>query len=141
MNAYEETVSYRFAAFCWKVLRRSVCKYFEENNRRREREFSLSLLYEEANDRLHMEDEYLGCSYHFNVHGSQVEVQDECLGAAMNRLSVDEQEVLLLYYFLGFKNEEIAQMSGCTMRTVIRRKNKGLASMKKDLEEQYELER
>ena len=83
----------------------------------------------------------MGCSYHFNVHGSQVEVQDECLGAAMNRLSVDEQEVLLLYYFLGFKNEEIAQMSGCTMRTVIRRKNKGLASMKKDLEEQYELER
>ncbi len=139
MNAYEKTVSCRFAAFCGKVLKRSVCRYFEENSRRREREISLSLLHENAMDCLHIEDVYLGHSHHFTVRGHYVEVQDECLGEALEQLRIDEREVLLLYYFLGFKNKEIAQISECTIRTVIRRKNRGLALLRKALEQQYEL--
>lgn len=69
MNEFEETVSYRFAAFCVKVLRISARRCYEEIGRRNEKEMSLSLLCENALDYLITEKKYFGVSHHFSVNG------------------------------------------------------------------------
>lgn len=110
MNEFEETVSYRFAAFCVKVLRISARRCYEEIGRRNEKEMSLSLLCENALDYLITEKKYFGVSHHFSVNGYLVEIRDDNLGEAIKQLDKIYQDILLLYYFLGFTNKEISEI-------------------------------
>ena len=134
MSEFEMTVSYRFAAFCVKVLKLSACKCYEEIGRRNEKEISLSLLHEDVLSGLCYENKYPAASYFFYVHGSQVEVRDDGLGEAIEQLEKSQQDLLLLYFFLGFTIKEIAEMYQCSVRTIIRRKDRALASMRQALE-------
>lgn len=135
MNEFEETVSYRFAAFCVKVLRISARRCYEEIGRRNEKEMSLSLLCENALDYLITEKKYFGVSHHFSVNGYLVEIRDDNIGEAIKQLDKIYQDILLLYYFLGFTNKEISEICDCFLRTVIRRKEQALKLMRKALEE------
>lgn len=135
MNEFEETVSYRFAAFCVKVLRISARRCYEEIGRRNEKEMSLSLLCENALDYLITEKKYFGVSHHFSVNGYLVEIRDDNIGEAIKQLDKIYQDILLLYYFLGFRNKEISEICDCSLRTVIRRKEQALKLMRKALEE------
>ena len=122
MSEFEMTVSYRFAAFCVKVLKISACKCYEEIGRRNEKEISLSLLHEEVLSGLCYENKYPAASYFFYVHGYQVEVRDDGLGEAIEQLEKSQQDLLLL------------EMYQCSVRTIIRRKDRALASMRQALE-------
>ena len=135
MNEFEETVSYRFAEFCVKVLRISARRCYEEIGRRNEKEMSLSLLCENALDYLITEKKYFGVSHHFSVNGYLVEIRDDNLGEAIKQLDKIYQDILLLYYFLGFTNKEISEICDCSLRTVIRRKEQALKLMREALEE------
>lgn len=135
MNEFEETVSYRFAAFCVKVLRISARRCYEEIGRRNEKEMSLSLLCENALDYLITEKKYFGVSHHFSVNGYLVEIRDDNLGEAIKQLDKIYQDILLLYYFPGFTNKEISEICDCSLRTVIRRKEQALKLMREALEE------
>lgn len=135
MNEFEETVSYRFAAFCVKVLRISARRCYEEIGRRNEKEMSLSLLCENALDYLITEKKYFGVSHHFSVNGYLVEIRDDNIGEAIKQLDKIYQDILLLYYFLGFTNKEISEICDYSLRTVIRRKEQALKLMRKALEE------
>ena len=135
MNEFEETVSYRFAAFCVKVLRISARRCYEEIGRRNEKEMSLSLLCENALDYLITEKKYFGVSHHFSVNGYLVEIRDDNIGEAIKQLDKIYQDILRLYYFLGFTNKEISEICDCSLRTVIRRKEQALKLMRKALEE------
>lgn len=135
MNAYEETVSCRFAAFCVKVLKTSAHKCYEEIRRRNEKEISLSSLCENAFDYLVIENKYSGMPYRFIVKDYFVEIWDDSLGEAIKQLDESCQDIILLYYLLGFSNKEIAEMCSCSIRTVIRRKNRALDFMREVLEE------
>ena len=135
MNEFEETVSYRFAAFCVKVLRISARRCYEEIGRRNEKEMSLSLLCENALDYLITEKKYFGVSHHFSVNGYLVEIRDDNIGEAIKQLDKIYQDILLLYYCLGFTNKEISEICDCSLRTVIRRKEQALKLMRKALEE------
>ena len=135
MNEFEETVSYRFAAFCVKVLRISARRCYEEIGRRNEKEMSLSLLCENALDYLITEKKYFGVSHHISVNGYLVEIRDDNLGEAIKQLDKIYQDILLLYYFLGFTNKEISEICDCSLRTVIRRKEQALKLMREALEE------
>lgn len=135
MNEFEETVCYRFAAFCVKVLRISARRCYEEIGRRNEKEMSLSLLCENALDYLITEKKYFGVSHHFSVNGYLVEIRDDNIGEAIKQLDKIYQDILLLYYFLGFTNKEISEICDCFLRTVIRRKEQALKLMRKALEE------
>ena len=67
-------------------------------------------------------------------NGYQVEVRDDGLGEAIEQLEKSQQDLLLLYFFLGFTIKEIAEMYQCSVRTIIRRKDRALASMRQALE-------
>lgn len=135
VNAYEETVSCRFAAFCVKVLKASAHKCYEEIRRRNEKEISLSLLCENTLDDLIIENKYAGAPYRFIVKDYLVEIHNDSLGEAIKQLDKSCRDILLLYYLLGFSNKEIAEICSCSLRTVIRRKKRALSFMREVLEE------
>ena len=138
MNDYEMGVARRFAAFCKKVLKLSAYKWYAKRKKHDEREISLSLVYEEYEMDFQDPKEYFETACHFYVRGMVVDIADECVGEAIFHLKEKLQEVILLYYFLDFSNEQIATLCNCSKRTVIRRKLEALSILEKELRDKHE---
>ena len=60
----------------------------------------------------------------FTVRGKTVIVESEQLAAALSRLPEKRREVLLLWYYLGYSDEEIGKMCGISRSAVFRRRKK-----------------
>ena len=82
--------------------------------------------------------DYCRIARYFEVQDMQVELFDENLAEAMLHLQPDLRDVVLLYYILGYNNEEVAIICKCTERTVIRRKEKALDRLREELRAAYE---
>lgn len=63
-----------------------------------------------------------------------VEVQNEPLGHAIERLTPYRQEIILLYFFLGFKNKEIAALYGCNARKISYHKMRAVRQIRAEME-------
>ena len=137
MNDFEMGVTHRFAAFCKKVLKLSAYKWYAKRKKHEEREISLSLVCEEYEMDFQDPKEYFVTAWHFEVRGMAVEILDEQVGKAIFYLKEKLQEVILLYYFLDFSNEEIAEICNCNKRTVIRRKLEALSILEEELRDKH----
>ena len=137
MNDYEMGVTHRFAAFCKKVLKLSAYKWHAKRKKHEEREISPSLVCEEYAMDFQDPKEYFVTAWHFTVRGMDVDIPDEQVGEAIFHLKEKLQEVILLYYFLDFSNEEIAKICDCNKRTVIRRKLEALGILEKELRDKH----
>ena len=137
MNDFEMGVTHRFAAFCKKVLKLSAYKWYAKRKKHEEREISLSLVCEEYEMDFQDPKEYFVTAWHFEVRGMDVEILDEQVGKAIFYLKEKLQEVILLYYFLDFSNEEIAEICNCNKRTVIRRKLEALSILEEELRDKH----
>ena len=82
--------------------------------------------------------EYFATTWHFKVRDMDIDIVDERVGEAIFHLKEKLQEVILLYYFLDFSNEQIATFCDCSKRTVIRRKLEALSILEKELRDKHE---
>ena len=137
MNDYEMGVTHRFAAFCKKVLKLSAYKWHAKRKKHEEREISLSLVCEEYAMEFQDPKEYFEYAWHFKVQGMDVHIPNEQVAEAISHLKTKLQEVVLLYYFLDFNNEEIAELCQCNKRTIIRRKQEALGILEKELRDKH----
>lgn len=64
-----------------------------------------------------------------------VSVTNLFLGAALEKLEEDRRDIVLLSYFLGFTDQEIAEYLSLIRRTVSYRRGTTLKQLKKILEE------
>lgn len=67
--------------------------------------------------------------------GFEVAVADELLGEALKSLPQDRLEIILLSYFLGMTDPEIAGRLNLVLRTVAYRRTSSLQDLKKFMEE------
>lgn len=70
----------------------------------------------------------------FFVLGKEVIVDDERLATALSRLPKLHREALLLYYFVGYRNEAIGRLYGRCRSTINSRKNVALKQLRKEWE-------
>ncbi len=70
----------------------------------------------------------------FLVFGKEVVVDDERLAKALSRLPQLRQEVLLLYYFVGYRDEAIGRLYGRCRSTINSRRNVALKQLRKEWE-------
>ncbi len=70
----------------------------------------------------------------FLVSGKEVIVDDERLATALSRLPELRREVLLLYYFIGYRDEVIGRLYGRCRSTINRRRNVALKQLRKEWE-------
>ena len=62
-------------------------------------------------------------------------VDDEQLAKALSRLPELRREVLLLYYFVGYRDEAIGRLYGRCRSSINRRRNVALNQLRKEWEE------
>ena len=70
----------------------------------------------------------------FLVLGKEVVVDDERLATALSKLPELRQEVLLLYYFIGYRDEAIGRLYGRCRSTINHRRNVALKQLRKEWE-------
>lgn len=127
---YKEHIEYSFNAFCKTVLYYEAINTYREISKKREREVSLDYLYEVGCEPSAAE-QYLTT---FNICGEAVTIENEQLATALLNLTEQQQEILFLYFFFGYRDAEIGKLCGCCRTTANYRKNTALQQLRKEME-------
>ena len=138
MEEYKVGVSFRFAAFCKKVLKLSAYKWYAKRKKHEEKEVSLSLVFDEYEMDFLDPKNYFDKGFQFHIFGMDVWIENDDLAEAVFHLEKNGQDVILLYFFLDYNHEEIAKLCECSVRTVIRRKQAALNTLREELVARYE---
>jgi len=70
----------------------------------------------------------------FPVLGKEVIVDNERLATALSKLPKLRREVLLLYYFVGYRDKAIGRLYGRCRSTINSRRNVALKQLRKEWE-------
>ena len=127
---FEMKIACQFAAFCKKVLQYTAIDCYNEQSRQRKREILFSALSQEEMTEVYRISQYSEIRDYFTVGKFQVGVEDDFLVDAIAQLSELKRGIILLYYFLGFRNRDIAEIYGLTETTISRYKCRALRQMK-----------
>ncbi|RKJ55236.1 sigma-70 family RNA polymerase sigma factor [bacterium 1XD42-1] len=134
---FMEHIEYTFHTFCKVVLRHEAINAWRDLKRKAEREISLDYLMSERYFEPSAMDSYFEKQDKptiFFVLGKKVIVDDERLAAALSRLPELRREVLLLYYFVGYRDEAIGRLYGRCRSTINSRRNVALKQLRKEWE-------
>ena len=123
-----------FDSFCKKVLKYAARDYHRALIRQAERETPFSELSKREFESLSVTDEYFKDEYAFSVSGETVSVTDYELAEALNGLSADRREIVLMSYFFDMTDREIAKRLKMARRTVAYQRTSTLKELKNLLE-------
>ena len=134
---FMEHIEYAFNAFCKIVLRHEAINAWRNLKRKEGREISLDYLMSER----YFEPSAMDCYFEkvdkptvFLVLGKEVIVDDERLATALSRLPQLRREVLLLYYFVGYRDEAIGRVYRRCRSTINHRRSVALRQLRKEWE-------
>jgi RNA polymerase sigma factor (sigma-70 family) len=130
----KKTVRHQFDNFCKKVLREEARDYIREIRRLADRETTFSELSEEQMNRLYAQDIYPSETYRFEVQGYHVAIQDGRLADALNALSDEQRDIVLLSYCLEMSDREIGERLNMVRSTVQYRRTSSITKMRERLE-------
>ena len=134
---FMEHIEYAFNAFCKIVLRHEAINAWRDLKRKEAREVSLDYLMSERHFEPSAMDSYFEKQDKptvFLVFGKEVIVDDERLATALSKLPELRREVLLLYYFVGYRDEDIGRQYGRCRSTINSRRNVALKQLRKEWE-------
>ena len=143
MNIYDDkrqTACYRFDAFCKNAMRFEARNCYKAIKRKQEREVSLDYLMEEYNyEPPSLNDGFITqpmqfISTEFYINGQAVSIENERLAAALLQLPEKKRKLILLLYFLGITEKEIAKMYGRTRNTINYHKHRILKQLQQEME-------
>ncbi len=119
MNIHEEQkqiICYRFDAFCKKAMRYAARNGYRDMKRRQQHEISLDYLMEEySQEPPSLNDDFTMLPIHrFYIGKIVISIENERLETALLQLSERKRELILLFYFAGIKEKELAKMYDCS---------------------------
>lgn len=129
-----EHIEYAFNAFCKTVLRHEAINAWRDLKRKEGREISLDYLMSERYFEPSAMDSYFEKQDKPTVFFILVIVDNERLATALSRLPQLRREVLLLYYFVGYRDEVIGRLYGRCRSTINHRRNVALKQLRKEWE-------
>ena len=130
-HTYKE---HTFDAYIKRVINNAAIDAARGIARRAEREISLSQLTRDEEASLATTDEYDLGSTRFSIHGDNVTVSDIRLGQAIASLPPQRREVILLSYFTGLNDPQIANLLHMEPNTIRYRKHASLRRLRSILE-------
>ena len=134
---FMEHIEYVFHAFCKIVLRHEAMNAWRDLKRKEEREISLDYLMTERYFEPSAMDSYFEKQDKptvFLALRKEVIVDNERLATALSRLSQLRREVLLLYYFVDYRDEAIGRLYRRCRSTINHRRNVALKQLRKEWE-------
>ncbi|MEY8268571.1 sigma-70 family RNA polymerase sigma factor [Lachnospiraceae bacterium 64-25] len=132
---FMEHIEYVFHAFCKIVLRHEAMNAWRDLKRKEEREISLDYLMTERYFEPSAMDSYFEKQDKptvFLALRKEVIVDNERLATALSRLSQLRREVLLLYYFVDYRDEAIGRLYRRCRSTINHRRNVALKQLRKE---------
>ena len=114
-EAYKEHIMYTFNGFCKTVIRFAAINAWRDRSRRRQKEISLEYLTEEKFYPLGTTDEYFEAPYEeypITICGQTVILTNGELAAALLSLPEKNREIIFLYFFGHYTQQEIGKMYG-----------------------------
>lgn len=139
MNMHEEQkqiICYRFDAFCKKAMRYAAQNCYRDMKRRQQHEISLDCLMEEYNQEPpSLNDDFTMLPIHrFYIGEIVISIENERLETALLQLPERKRELILLFYFAGIKEKEIAKMYDCSRSNINYYKHKILKQLQQEME-------
>ena len=137
-EAYKEHIMYTFNGFCKTVIRFAAINAWRDRSRRRQKEISLEYLTEEKFYPLGTTDEYFEAPYEeypITICGQTVILTNEELAAALLSLPEKKREIIFLYFFGHYTQQEIGEMYGRCRSTAWHHIHSALQMLQKELEE------
>lgn len=123
----------RFDCYCKTVLTNKMRDYKVEEARRREKEISLELLWNEVGA---YEEQFFVKVV--RVDDNEFELESEELHNALLLLPDDKSQIIIFYYFYGMTDKEISEKLKLNRTTVRNRRYSALATLRKILGGYYE---
>ena len=134
---YREHIERTFNAFCKIVLYHATLGVYKKLRKKQQFEVSLDYLREFDFEPATSTDEYFvkyDVPTAFTVRGKTVIVESELLAAALFRLPEKRREVLFLWYYLGYSDEEIGKMCSISRSAAFRRRKMALRLLRKEMD-------
>ena len=131
-----ETNQHRFDSYCKRTLKNEAYDCYREIRKHIQREVFFSELSEKEWEQLYMEDKYNLEAYNFRVREYDIEVKDVLLAEALKLLSDKKREVVLMAYFLGMSDTDIAKLMDLRQSTIHYHRTSSLKTLKEYLEAQ-----
>ena len=122
-----------FQKFCNTVLHNEACDAHKELHRHKAREITFSDLTLEEARQLHTFDEYFKGEIAFERAGKKI--TPKLLLEAIRTLPEEKRKAVLLYYFEGMNDTEIAELFDTSRSTIQYRRTSSFELLKKYLEE------
>ena len=135
-NRLEWQTRCEFNAYCKRALRNELIDACRERKRRQLREVIFSDLTPQEENQLYTNDEYFTeeeAEKSFCVAGREITAKQ--LADALRRLPEVKRETVLLYYFDGLTDAEIATMLQSSRSTIQYRRTSSIELLKRYLEE------
>lgn len=137
-SQFEETIRHQFDRVCKLALKGEKIDYIRHMEYLRKNEVMLSELSQKELDCLSIEDEYNLESYKFQALNYDVEVKDSLIAEALTSLTKRKRDVILLSYFVGMSDAEIARKMKVVRSTVNEHRKRSLKILKEVMEEKVD---
>ena len=114
-EAYKEHIEYTFNAFCRVVIRYAAINAWRDRDKRRQREISFEYLTEEKFYPFSTSDTYFidPCKqYPVTICGQRVILTNGELAEALSSLPEKKREIIYLYFFGRYTQQEIGELYG-----------------------------
>lgn len=135
LTASQETViQQQFDSFCKKILREEARDYIRSLKRHADHEVPFENLTEDQYICFSCSDDYPSDFSSFIVLGQIFYIRNQRLADAIATLPRDRQEIILLSYFWGMTDREIAQRLNMVRSTVQYKRKESLKAIKLEME-------
>lgn len=133
---YDElTIRHQFDRICHLALEGEAVNYYKYMDYRRKHEVCLSELSEKELSRLFTMDQYKVENHQFRVLDYDVEVKDSLIAEALQILTEKKRNVILMSYFMGMSDAEIAREMSLVRSTIHEHRKRSLEMLKNIMEE------
>ena len=127
---HEQRIQHTFDSYCKKILKYAMFDYYRAIKRRSKREIVFSDMSVSELAELSVTDEYFTDEYVFNVLGENISIASAELAQALSALPTDRREIIIMYFFFGMNDREIAEQLNMARRTVAYQRTSTLRKLK-----------
>ena len=123
-----------FDAFCKRVIRNAAVDAFRKSKRKQKVEMDIDDPMIAYIHSIQTHDTYTLYSRTYYVKDQPIVVRDKNLGEALQYIIPQKRAVILLSYFAGYSDTEVANILGVSPTSIARRKKSALLRLRELLE-------
>lgn len=123
-----------FDAFCKRVIRNAAVDAFRKTKRKQKVEMDIDDPMIAYIHSIQTHDTYTLYSRTYYVNDQPIVVRDKNLGEALQYIIPQKRAVILLSYFAGYNDTEVANILGVSPTSIARRKKSALLRLRELLE-------